>query len=146
MMVCNRETQHTLQALSLPHHRAVVGQLWFWAVWVVLSVLPSRSSPLFIWNCICSAFRIDYIFVCTRAKHGPERLGAGGGDPTELWGAQSRQKWGRSRPSEGFNRVQVLCLPDSDPGLSPQKGRLGRPRVQCGTTLHASAPACEIPL
>src|SRR5216683_4192997 len=94
MMVCNRETQHTLQAFSLPHHRAVVGQLWFWAVWVVLSVLPSRSSPLFIWNCICSAFRIDYIFVCTRAKHGPERLGAGGSDPTELWAAQSRQKWG----------------------------------------------------
>src|SRR6266481_4816080 len=31
------------------------------------------------------------------------------------------------------------------PGLSPQKGRLGRPRVQCETTLPASAPACEIP-
>src|SRR6266852_5165757 len=87
MMVCNRETQHTLQALSLPHHRAVVGQLWFWAVWVVLSVLPSRSSPLFIWNCICSAFRIDYICVCTRPKHGHA-----------------------SRPSECLAPVQILCL------------------------------------
>src|SRR5260370_40049287 len=98
MMVCNRETQHTLQALSLPHHRAVVGQLWFWAVWVVLSVLPSRSSPLFIWNCICSAFRIDYIFVCTRAKHGPERLGAGGGVAHPHFGGALRPKKGGARP------------------------------------------------
>src|SRR5216684_105925 len=114
MMVCNRETQYTLQALSLPHHRAVVGQLWFWAVWVMLSVLPSRSSPLFIWNCICSAFRIDYIFVCTRPKYGHASRVTGGSDPTELWAAESRQKWGRSRPSECLAPVQILCLRSTD--------------------------------
>ena len=45
--------------------------------------------------------------LCTRTKHGPERLGAGGSDPTTFWAAESRTKWGRSRPSECFVRVQM---------------------------------------
>src|SRR5579859_2428077 len=44
----NRETQRTSQVSFLPHHRALVEQLWFWVVWVVLSVLPSRLSPFSI--------------------------------------------------------------------------------------------------
>src|SRR5213082_3359159 len=31
---------------------------------------------------------------CTRPKHGPELLGAGGSDPTKFWAAESPQKWG----------------------------------------------------
>src|SRR6266851_9992844 len=40
-------------------------------------------------------------------NHGPELLGAGGSDPTKFWAAESPQRWGRSRPSEGFARVHM---------------------------------------
>ena len=50
---------------------------------------------------------LDYISVCTRAKHGHATSVMGGSDPEELWAAESRQKWGRSRPSECFARVQI---------------------------------------
>src|SRR5579872_7293515 len=34
-----------------------------------------------------------------RGQNTPERLGAGGSDPTKFWAAESRAMWGRSRPS-----------------------------------------------
>src|SRR6266446_8373291 len=37
-----------------------------------------------------------------RPKHGHASCVTGGSDPTELWAAESRQKWGRSRPFQSF--------------------------------------------
>jgi hypothetical protein len=75
---------------------------------MVPSEVPSVSSPFIICGPLHGALQLAFSESCTRSKHGPERLGAGGSDPTELWAAESRQKWGRSRPSECFARVQIL--------------------------------------
>src|SRR5712664_452191 len=79
--VSNRETLRISRVWSLLRRRVLVGHQWFWAVWVVLSILPWVFSPFVVRDRFFSAFRVDHICVCTRAKHGPELLGAGGSDP-----------------------------------------------------------------
>jgi len=71
----------------------------------------SRSCTTVVLGCLSGAFKIDirpcfflylalllfhnrsdYISVWTRAKHGPELLGAAGSDPTDLWGGIAATK------------------------------------------------------
>jgi len=107
-MVSNRETRHTLRASALLRRRASIGLPLSWVVWVAPLVPPLEFSPFVNWDCFFSVFRVDYISACTRAKHGRTSCVTGGSDPRELWAAESRPKWGRSRPSECFARVQIL--------------------------------------
>jgi hypothetical protein len=64
-------------------------------------------APFLFRGVVRLALQVVCSDLCTRTKHGPERLGAGGSDPTTFWAAESRTKWGRSRPSECFARVQM---------------------------------------
>src|SRR2546426_975954 len=51
-----------------------------------------------MWFVLHPAIRLAFADSCTRPKHSHASCVTGGSDPTELWAAQSRQKWGRSRP------------------------------------------------
>ncbi len=102
--VSNRGTLRISRIWSLLRRRVLIGQQWFWAVWVVLSILPWVFSPFVVRDRFFSAFRVDYICVCTRATHGHRSSVTGGSDPTELWAAESRQKRGRSRQIRPFLR------------------------------------------
>lgn len=66
---------------------------------MVLSKVPSVSPPFVIRDPLHGALQVVFSDYCTRAKHGPELFGAGGSDPTELWAAKGRQKWGRASPT-----------------------------------------------
>ena len=65
---------------------------------MVILEVPSAPPPFVIGDALRPALQNVCSDSCTRAKHDPELLGAGGSDPTKFWVAESRQKWGRSRP------------------------------------------------
>jgi len=65
---------------------------------MVLSEVPSVSAPFVIRDPLHPALHLAFSDSCTRAKDGPEQLGAGGSDPMKFWAAESPQKRGRSRP------------------------------------------------
>lgn len=102
-------TLRTSQASSLPPRRVLVGQLWFWVVGVVLSILPSSLSPLFIRNRFFSTSRVDYISVCTRAKHGHAFCVTGGSDPTFGHDSVPKVNRGSLQPNTALPRGQTPC-------------------------------------
>src|SRR5579859_2219956 len=92
----------------------------------------SRSCTTVVLGCLGGAFKtgiaifsflysellhgcmqVDFISVCTRAKHGHAFCVTGGSDPEELWAAESRPFRGRSRPFRGFGRVHSCCPPSA---------------------------------
>src|SRR5271169_6924579 len=77
---------------------------------MVLSEVPRASPPFVIRDVLHPALQLAFSDSCTRAIHGLASCVTGGSDPAELWAAESRPKWGRSRPSQCFARVQFLCL------------------------------------
>ena len=95
----------------------------------VRSFLYSRSLLL----CI----GVDYISVCTRAKHGHRSLVTGGSDPTDLLGGSARTKVGslppilvfcpRAELSPSFYASGYFSRPCRS--TAPKTGWKGRPKV-----------------
>ena len=74
---------------------------------MVLSKVPSACSPFVMRDVLHRALQTACSDDRTRAKHGHGITVTGGSDPEVLWAAESRQLRGRSRPSQGFARVQM---------------------------------------
>ncbi len=67
---------------------------------MVLSEVPSASAPFVICDPLHPALQLAFSDSCTRAKDGPEQLGAGGSDPMKFW-ADRPQKSGVAPAQSG---------------------------------------------
>src|SRR5580704_18112880 len=81
--------------MSVPRFR--LAQLGGGAAQPAFLTLPELGSkaPPFLLSLFRGVVRLALQVVCsdlcTRTKHGPERLGAAGSDPTTFWAAESRK-------------------------------------------------------
>src|SRR5229473_2049342 len=64
-----------------------------------------------------SVLRLAFSDSCTQPKHGHASCVTGGSDPKPFWAAESRTKWGRSRPSECLVRVQMSPVSFTHPPI-----------------------------
>src|SRR5439155_5827408 len=74
-----------------------------------------RFPPFGVRDALRPALQAACSDCCTRAKHGHASCVTGGSDPTELWAAESAQKWGSIK---GGCQEKTLPLPQGEERFS----------------------------